>query len=214
VQEDCSASFALIVEDHPLVADSLLACVHDCDAELKVDIAESLSIALRVLELRPQPALIVTDLSLPDAKGAEAVRRLREAAPRTPLLVFTALDDPELRREAKQLGASAYLIKNTASQALRDEIRALIGARPTGKTVAPRRAEPANRLLTPKQLTVLEELAAGRSNKEIAVRMNISDETVGSHMKEILSRLGAKNRTEAVVRYLQMSQEPHARSRR
>ncbi|MCX7144369.1 MAG: LuxR C-terminal-related transcriptional regulator, partial [Proteobacteria bacterium] len=55
----------------------------------------------------------------------------------------------------------------------------------------------------------LEELAAGRSNKEIAARMGISNETVGSHMKEILGRLGARNRTEAVVRYLQIINRVH-----
>jgi DNA-binding NarL/FixJ family response regulator len=58
---------------------------------------------------------------------------------------------------------------------------------------------------------VIEELMAGRSNKQIAVRLNLSDETVGSHMKEILSRLGARNRTEAVVRYLQEINAPHDR---
>ena len=214
MQEDCLTPFALIVEDHPLVADSLVACVRECDAELEVDTAESLGAALGILALRPAPLLIVTDLTLTDTQGTEAVRRLCEAAPQSPLLVFTALDDPLLRSEAKELGALGYLIKSTSIQTLRNEIRAVIGAHPVENHVAPARTGTANRLLTPKQLAVLEELAAGRSNKEIAVRMNISDETVGSHMKEILGRLGAKNRTEAVVRYLQLINQPHDRRRR
>jgi len=214
MQEERRASFVLIVEDHPLVADSLRACVRDCDAGLRTDIAESLGMALRILARRPAPLLIISDLTLPDSNGIEAVRRLREAAPQSPVLVFTALDDPVLRREAKDLGAIGYLIKNTASKTLRDEIRALIGAHPSENCVASERTDLASRVLTPRQLGVLEELAAGRSNKEIAVRMNISDETVGSHMKEILGRLGARNRTEAVVRYFQMSNEAHARPKR
>ena len=214
MQVDCRTSYALIVEDHPLVANSLFACVRDCDAELEVENAESLRAALRILVLRPAPLLIVTDLSLPDAAGTEAVKRLREAAPQSALLVFTALDDQALRREAKELGATNYLIKNTSIQTLLDAIQAIVGVRPRKSQAAPARRGTLNRLLTPKQISVLKELAAGRSNKEIAARMNISDKTVGSHMKEILGRLAARNRTEAVIRYLQLINQSDDRARR
>jgi DNA-binding NarL/FixJ family response regulator len=210
VQTDRRSPFALIVEDHPLVADSLVACIRDCDAELRVETAESLRAALRILAKEPMPLLIVTDLTLTDANGTEAVKRLRAAAANSPLLVFTALDDPELRSEAKALGVKSYLIKNASTQTLRDEIRAALGGRPQGAHVAPAGTAELSGLFTPKQLAVLEELAAGRSNHEIAVRMNISEETVRSHMKEILGRLAVKNRTEAVIRYLQMI-KPDAR---
>lgn len=202
--DQIAAPFALVVEDHPLVADSLKACILDCAPGLDVVSAESVRAALHIIALRPHPLLIVTDLGLTDAKGSEAVRCLREAAPASPLLVFTALDDPLLRREAKELGASGYLIKSTSTQTLRDEVRAVIGVHPAAHCIPPARAGKRSRLLTPKQLAVIEELVAGRSNKQIAARLNLSDETVGSHMKEILSRLGARNRTEAVVRYLQL----------
>ena len=201
-----STPFVLIVEDHPLVTDSLVACVRGCDAQLEAVTAESLCAALHILASRPSPLLILTDLTLTDAAGTETVRRLREAAPHSPLLVFTALDDPILRSEAKALGATGYLIKSTSVQILRDEIRAAIGVHATTThRVASSGAKELSNLLTPKQLAVLMELVAGRSNKEIAARMNISDGTVSSHMKEILGRLAVKNRTEAVVRYLQMT---------
>ena len=214
MQEDRRTPFALIVEDHPLVADSLVACVRDCNAELEVENAESLRVALRLLALRPAPLLIVTDLTLPDTTGTEAVRCLREAAPQSTLLVFTALDDPILRSEAKELGATDYLIKNTSIQTLQDAILAVVGGSPSENQAAPERRGTLSRLLTPKQNSVLQELAAGRSNKEIAERMNISDKTVGSHMKEIFGRLGVRNRTEAVVRYIEISNQPHDRRRR
>lgn len=204
MQKNRLIQFALIVEDHPLVADSLVACVRDCDPGLEVVAAESLRAALAILALRPAPLLIVTDLSLTDTQGAETIRRLREAAPESPLLVFTALDDPRLRNEAKKHGVIGYLIKSTSIQILRDEIRAVLGVRPTKNHRAETSASGLGQLLTPKQLAVLEELVAGRSNREIAARMNISDETVGSHMKEILGRLAVRNRTEAVVCYLRM----------
>ena len=209
MQESRPIQSALIIEDHPVVADSLRACVRECNHELEVNSTQSLCEALRVLAVRPSPLLIVTDLGLPDSKGAEAVRQLREAAPRSPLIVFTALDDDALRREAMQLGAICYLIKSTSIQAIRDTIRAVLGERPATNNTAPETTDAAALMLTPKQQSVLEELAAGRSNKEIAARMGISNETVGSHMKEILGRLGARNRTEAVVRYLQIINRVH-----
>lgn len=214
MQEDRRAPFALILEDHPLVAASLAACVRECDSELKVDIAESLAAALRILARRPAPLLIVTDLTLTDAQGTQAVRRMRVLAPQCPMLVFTALDDSKLRSEAKALGATAYLIKSTSIRLLRDEIRAVIGGRQVSREVAPERADKASRVLTRKQVSVLEELVAGRSNKEIAARLGISDDTVGSHLKEIFNRLGARNRTEAVVRYLEMVSRAENRRRR
>lgn len=213
MHEDRHALFALIVEDHPLVADSLVACVRDCDAELKLITAESLRAALRILERHPSPLLIITDLTLTDVQGTQVVRFLREAAPTSPLLVFTALDDPTLRSEAQELGATGYLIKSASTQILREEIRSLIGVRTVQSATARAAPDKLSGLLTPKQCAVLEELAAGRSNRQIAARMNISDETVGSHMKEILSRLAVRNRTEAVVRYLQLIAPTHDRSR-
>jgi DNA-binding NarL/FixJ family response regulator len=213
MQQDPQIPFALIVEDHPLVAESLVSCVHDCNPGLEVVTAESLRAALDILAFRPAPLLIVTDLTLTDAKGTEAVRQLRAVATQSALLVFTAQDDPLLRREAIDLGAIGYLIKSTSIQILRDNVRAIICGRPWRE---PEQVPSItlSRLLTSKQLVVLEQLAAGRSNKEIAVRMGISDQTVGSHMKEILSRLSVKNRTEAVVRYFQMVAQQRDRARR
>jgi len=212
MQEDRRAPFALIVEDHPLVADSLVACIHSCNRELKVDSAESLGAALHILAQRTSPVLIVTDLNLTDANGTEAVRRLRQAAPQSPLLVFTAFDDPQLRSEAREFGAIDYLIKTSSIETLRQKIAAVIGGLEQETPAAPGRAARVNALLTPKQIAVLEELTAGRSNKEIAARLNISDETVSSHVKAILGRLAVRNRTEAVVRYLQIINDRHDRS--
>lgn len=200
--------YVLIVEDHPLVSDSLVACVRACDAELDIATAESIRDALLILAQRPSPLLIITDLTLKDARGTEAVKRLREACHASPLLVVTAIDDPLLRSETRRLGATRYLIKSASTQMLRNEIRAAIGVPHPGAPSSDAPREVLSELLTPKQRLVLQELAAGRSNKEIALRMNIGDETVSSHIKEILGRLAVRNRTEAVVRYLQIVKTP------
>lgn len=212
------SAFVLIVEDHPLVADSLAACVRDCDAALTVEVVESLGAALRILSQRANPVLITTDLTLPDSQGIESVRRLRDAAPASPLLVFTALDDAQLRREASELGATDYLLKSSSAHTLRNRVRNVLGERADNPESAPvtSRVDPGrlSNLFTAKQQRVLEELMAGRSNREIAARMNISPETVASHMKEVFSRLAVRNRTEAVVRYLDIISQHNDRTRR
>lgn len=200
--------YVLIVEDHPLVSDSLVACVRACDTGLEIATAESLRDAFHILAQRAAPILIITDLTLKDARGTEAVKRLREACCGCPLLVVTAIDDPVLRSETMQLGASRYLIKSASTQVLRNEIRAAIGTQHSTNNDPAARRDVLRELLTPKQLVVLQELAAGRNNKEIASRLGIGDETVSSHIKEILGRLAVRNRTEAVIRYLQIVKAP------
>lgn len=204
MQAGRATPYALVVEDHPLIADSLEACIRDCDPELDVETVESLRDALDLLRQRPGPTLIVTDLTLTDTDGLTSVRRLRDTAPGSPLIVFTALDTPALREEALALGAARYIAKSASKGALRDEMRLILRIPHDAPDSPQSPAETVRGLLSPKQIAVLEELAAGRSNKEIAARLDISYETVGSHMKEILGRLSARNRTEAVVRYLKI----------
>lgn len=200
---DFRGSYVLIVEDHPLVAESVAACVRWCAAAIEVRVAESLRVALNVLKREPNPALVVTDLTLIDANGMEAVRDLREMAPGSPLLVVTALDDPALRDEADRLGVAGYVVKSASTTILRERMADILGDSLVGSPAAITEPDLAA-LFTRKQQQVLDELVAGRSNREIAARMNVGIQTVGSHMKEILARLGVRNRTEAVVRYLQI----------
>lgn len=200
-----SGSYVLIVEDHPLVADSVTACVRLACSNVVIRLAETLRIALDIVKQHSQPRLIITDLTLMDAYGIEAVIALRDAAPDSPALVVTALDDPGLREDAIRQGIAGYLVKSASTNILRECIAELLGEQRSGKPAPPAPSLPPSGELTRKQRQVLDELAAGRSNREIAVRLNIAPDTVGSHMKEIFARLGAKNRTEAVVRYLQIT---------
>lgn len=210
---DRANSFALVVEDHPLVADSLVSCIQAFDPQIETLTTASVRAAEQMLAERPAPVLIITDLMLTDAKDTEAVRRLRAAAPHSPLLVFTALEDPKLRSEANACGANAYLVKSSTTQALMEKVRDILDGHPRGASSAPPRLSQLQELLTERQLVVLEELAAGRSNKEIANRLKISDLTVNAHVKHIFGRLAVKNRTEAAVRYFLMTgQSPRQHS--
>lgn len=196
--------YVLVVEDHPLVAESLVACVRDHAAALHICVVESLGAAARLIAERTAPVLILTDLALADASGTEVILRLRALAPHIPLLVVTATDDPALRDQARESGAIDYVLKSTAIPALRHQIGVILQGILPGAVAAVPVADSLDRLLTRAQIAVLAELVSGRSNKEIAAKLMIGDETVGSHVKEILARLAVRNRTEAVVRYLQL----------
>ena len=181
------------------------ARVRDYAAAMQIHVVESLGAAARLIEQRSAPVLILTDLSLTDANGTEVILRLRELAPQSPLLVVTALDDPALRDQAEKSGAIGYILKSSAIPALRHQIGvALQGHLPRRRVKVPDTGS-LERMLTPAQIAVLAELASGRSNKEISASLKIGEETVSSHVKEILARLAVRNRTQAVVRYMQLA---------
>lgn len=210
---DADLPYALVVEDHPLVADSLVAYIQNVHPDLTVKTVESIHAALAILGRQPSPLLIISDLTLTDAKDTEAITALRAAAPHSSLLVVTALDDRLLREKATELGVAGYFLKRTGTDALREAIRSVIDRAPAVSPPAKPSTKLASPVLTVKQCAVLDELVAGRSNREIAARLHITIDTVGSHMKDIFGRLGVKNRTEAVVRYLQ-TQRSHDDARR
>lgn len=197
-----SRPYVLVVEDHPLVAESIVALVWEHTTAMQVCVAESLAASLRLIAQRTAPALILTDLALTDAIGTDVILRLREAAPQSPLLVITATDDSALRISAREAGAIGYVLKSTAISGLRHQIGVALGAFLPARCV--QQSDDLGRLLTRAQIAVLAELASGRSNKEVGAMLNIGEETVGSHVKEILARLAVRNRTEAVVQYLKL----------
>ena len=174
-----------------------------------------------VLERTYPPVLIVSDLYITDAGGIEVLRSLRQAAPESRLVVVTASDSPELRQEAACADVFAYVVKTTSTQRLRTILAQALTNLEGVLAPLPYRAEHPRAIsntntksgkladiLSSRQLEVLEELAAGRSNKEIAIRLGLSGDTIGTHMKEILGRLGVRNRTQAVVRYLELGGTP------
>ena len=193
---------ALVVDGHPIVAAGVRACVLAKNSGLTVEVADSLHSALDLLRGDSQPLLIVSELVLPDASGFDAIRCLRAAAPDSELLVYTASDDMALRRQATTLGIASVVDKRASARELQEAIGKVIVGH------SPRNRFKPNLGLTARQLAVLDELAAGYTNRQIAARLNVSDETVGSHMKAILGRLGVKNRTEAVVWYMGITGHP------
>jgi DNA-binding NarL/FixJ family response regulator len=196
------------VDDHELVRAGLRALL-STDSDIEI-IGEAATGAQALAQARVQsPDVVLLDSRLPDMGGPEGCRRLRQAQPAPAVAMLTTYSDDDLVRECVRAGADGYLLKEIARLDLGRSIRALArGEAVIDSKVAPlvlaaaRQAGPAARAelpLTTRQREVLRLVAAGLSNREIAVRTHLSDLTVKGYIEAILQQLGARNRVHAAI---------------
>jgi DNA-binding NarL/FixJ family response regulator len=150
-------------------------------------------------DLRPDITLM--DLRMPDMSGLEAITMIRAQFPSARIIVLTTYAGDAQAAAALKAGAAGYLLKNLVRRELIETIRAVhAGKRRIPPEIATEIAEHvADDALTPRELEVLRRVAAGKSNKLIAVELDISEGTVKTHMKSILPKLDATDRTHAVI---------------
>ena len=197
----------LIIDDHPVVADSVAAIIASLNLSLRTEVAHSMRSALAVIARESNLFAIVTDLSLPDSKGIGTVEKIMAAistrAEKISLLVFSGIEHALLRQHCLAIGAHSFITKNENVQALRSTIEVIVS--PLGKSQLPSTLSPKapniSDLLTKKQSAILQDLAAGYSNAEIAQRHDVGINTIKTHVKDIFERIGARNRTEAARVY-------------
>jgi DNA-binding NarL/FixJ family response regulator len=192
----------LIAEDQRIVREGLIALLED---ESEVMIVGEASGGAEAVELfaRLQPDVVLMDLQMPGVDGPEATRRIREQSPDARILVLTTYATDEFIFKALRAGASGYLLKDASADELLEALRAVHQGR---TLLAPEVVERlvagvsvgAPESLTARELEVLTLLGQGRSNGEIANTLTIAPRTVKVHVQNILGKLGASNRTEAV----------------
>lgn len=192
----------LIAEDQRIVREGLVAMLEDEDeVEIVGEAANGEQAVAMFAQLAPD--VVLMDLQMPVMDGPEATRRIREATPTARILVLTTYATDEFIFKALRAGAQGYLLKDASAEELLSAIRSVasgqtllapaVAARLVGG-VSGTGPEP----LTARELEVLTLMGHGRSNSEIALTLAIAPRTAKVHVQNILGKLGATNRTEAV----------------
>jgi DNA-binding NarL/FixJ family response regulator len=190
----------LTVDDHPLMRDGIAALFEGReDMELVGQASNGREAVEGFRRLRPDVTLM--DLRMPDMSGIEAIAAIRAEFPNARIVVLTTYKGDAQAAAALKAGAAGYLLKNLVGKELLDTIRAVhAGKRRVPPEIATEIAEHvADDALTDRELQVLRRVAAGKSNKLIAAELDISEGTVKTHMKSILPKLDASDRTHAVM---------------
>jgi DNA-binding NarL/FixJ family response regulator len=199
-KQSASKIHILIVDDHPVLRDGLRTII-ESQTDLKV-VAEA-GTGKEAIQLFEEfaPDITLMDLGLPDIHGIDVIKKLQERRPSARIIVLTTyLGDVQALR-ALQAGAAGYLLKATLRRDLLDTIRAVhAGQRYVQSEVASEMAQHAgDHSLTDREIEVLKLIAKGCSNKIVADRLNISEDTVKGHVRNILEKLKANDRTHAVT---------------
>ncbi len=190
----------LIVDDHPLLREGLTSVI-DSEPDLRVvgQAVDGLDAIEQYGALRPDVTLM--DTQMPRLDGIAAARAICERWPGARIVMLTTYDGDAHALGALKAGASGYLLKGMVRTKVFDAIRTVhAGRRFIPEVVAAAlAAHVTDELLSPREVEVLREVARGGSNRTIATRLFVSEETVKSHLKSILGKLAASDRTQAVV---------------
>ena len=207
----------LIADDHPLFREALRGVVARVLPDAILREADSVDKLYALVESEPDADLLLLDLNMPGAQGFSALVHLRGQHPELPVVVVSAREEPAVMRRALDHGAMGFIPKSADSGTLgRALAQVLQGDRwaPPAALAAPA-ADPdehdaAQRVagLTPQQFRVLQMLGAGLLNKQIAFELGVSEATIKAHMTAILRKLGASNRTQAVLIAGRLALEP------
>jgi DNA-binding NarL/FixJ family response regulator len=190
----------LLADDHPLLRDGVAGLIADqSDMELVGEASTGLEAIDQFRKQRPDVTLL--DLLMPELGGIDAIKTIRDEAPEARIIILTTYKGDAQVLSALRSGAQAYLLKSALRRELLDTIRAVHnGQKRIPPEVAAQLAEhAADDALTSREVEVLGLIAAGKANKLIASDLAITEETVKGHVKNILSKLGASDRTHAVT---------------
>jgi len=190
----------LVVDDHPLVREGIARQIElEADMTLVAEASNGREAIQQFREHRPDVTLM--DLRMPEMSGLDALIAIRNEFPGARILVLTTYKGDVQIMRALQAGARGYLLKNSLNEELMGAIRTVhAGRKALSAEASIEIAEHAtDDPLTPAELRVLRLIAEGKANKEIAAQLSVSEETVKGQVRNILSKLGANDRTHAAM---------------
>src|SRR5690625_3468086 len=208
----------LIADDHPLFREALKGFISKYFPETRIYEAERANDLYHLVEAHPDADLLLLDLNMPDMVGCNSLFYMSSQYPALPLASISAHDTPRLMQRAREHGAIGFIPNSSPQEALKTAIESILQGMPWAPAVAQeapaiseeeRNAANALRSLTPQQLRVLQMVCTGLLNKQIAYELDVSEATVKTHMTAILRKLGANNRTQAVLIANQLQLNPN-----
>ncbi len=190
----------LIADDHPILREGICAIIAlQTDMELVGEAANGIEAVSLYEELRPD--VVLMDLRMPEMTGVEAIVKIRAAHPDARIIVLTTYSGDAKALEAMRAGAAGFLLKSSLRRELLNAIRVVHrGQRHLHPDVAQEIALHAiEDPLSPREVEILQMIAGGHSNKQVAWRLGVADETVKSNIKSIFAKLHVSDRTHAVT---------------
>jgi two-component system, NarL family, nitrate/nitrite response regulator NarL len=199
----------LVIDDHPLVLKGITAALQTLGQDTRVLSARDGEEGMSLADENPDLDLVLLDLALPGGtSGYGLISRLHERMPSLPVIVVSALDEPENIRLAINAGAMGFVPKSAGSNVLIDALKDVL----EGNISVPESAQhgsageadalrspPDASQLTPRQLEVLTGVCHGKTNKEVATDLGLSEKTIKAHVTAIFKVLGVVNRTQAAL---------------
>ena len=194
----------LIADDHPLVREGIQNVLRHIEEDILSFEAVNFDEVKTLINQYTDFDLVLLDLCMPEMKGMSSLLELRQLLPGTPIVVVSASDDSDDIRGAINSGANGYIHKSSSNEVMLNALRLVLSGGlylpPQWARMPDNKEKTGDTILTQRQKEVVNLLATGKANKEIAREFSISDKTVKAHLSEIFKRLDVGNRTQAVHR--------------
>ncbi|WP_354145579.1 response regulator transcription factor [Altererythrobacter litoralis] len=203
---ETSEKFVLVADDHPLCKEIVQICLERMDGNFRLFGVSSFAELSGALDQLSRCDLLVLDLSLGDSTGIDTLKRVRNGWPSVPILVLSGTENLQVQHLVREMGVIGYIGKSKPIEMIERGLSAALAGQGAFDSLidGADSAQLRDRLarvekLTPAQLRVLNAMALGELNKQIAHELGITEITVKAHVKAILSKLGVSNRTQAIL---------------